>query len=404
MTRLAPTVRVHWRWLGRPMFVAVAVAFVAGMVMVHDVASVLVRGGLLQRRLDDQKAILLADAAALDAFGSGGWDNLDAADDDAMTVVERSASHVHVTTRCVAGSDRRFVAPVLTGRAPAAFGSAFAAAEVPEGVEVRGRSLPRVEMPSLAGEAIAAAVLADNSPLFRREPAIALQHWQAGTDAVDYVWTNRFAVRHGDLIADLVVVPGNLWFEPGAMPCEVVLAHDLVVLVQGNVYLGRSLRVVGSGRLVFVARGDGDASSFADADGNGRWSLGDTWRAGATSIRPLEGAGCVWLGLPSGSGQSPGQITCDAALVVAGELHLAAEAVVQGPLVLGHGVTRLAGAGSLVAAGVWRFEPERERVPGFVTRGVARPGLLRSCSSESLRLPGMPTMSNETLVVSSPGR
>jgi hypothetical protein len=148
--------------------------------------------------------------------------------------------------------------------------------------------------------------------------------------------------------------------------------RDLVVVVRGNLYLERSLRVQGPGRLLFVTTAQGAGKSFVDADGNGRWSGGEPVLGSATFDGPIEGAGNVYCG-----GAAEARVESSAGLVAAGELHLRGDASFAGPVVLAHGLTVLRRPSRLHAMGEWCFQSEREGVPGFVAHGASRPSLLR---------------------------
>jgi len=158
----------------------------------------------------------------------------------------------------------------------------------------------------------------------------------------------------------------------------VPLRRDHVVVVRGNLYVGRSILVDGPGRLVLVTCAGAGERSFADVDGNGRWSQSDRLFGPGDFAGPAEGAGNVYLGLPG----SPGRVVCDVSLVVAGELHLGATAQVAGPVVLGHGATATAVGARLEPTRRWVFRVDRESVPGFVTDGAPRPGVLVRADAE----------------------
>ncbi|MBL8753260.1 MAG: hypothetical protein JNK15_08165 [Planctomycetes bacterium] len=392
--------RVCWSWLAQPMLAAVAVAFWAGMLVVHDVASVLVRAGRLQRKVEHVQARLLAEDAAVATLGPEGCDNARMELGGATVVAQRDAGRVRLATRFADGRQHGFVADVLPGRAPLALGAAFTAAGDVDGVAADPNSVRRESAPALDAAALAVAVRAEHTAWVQKEPALALQHWAAGTDADDFVLLPRAWVDSAEFVHEMLVVPGNLWLEPGDQPCEIGLARDLVLVVQGNLYLGRSLQVRGPGRLVLAVAGLDGAPMFADVDGNGRWSAKDRLLRGPGGAWPLEGTGAAWIGLPG----ARGPIVCDAGVVVAGELHLATSARVRGPLALAHGLTRASAQVSLLATGEFTFWPERERVAGFRPAGRPRPGLLRDAAHEPDFFARLSASGNETLVVASPAR
>jgi hypothetical protein len=247
------------------------------------------------------------------------------------------------------------------------------------------RQVHSSELPQLDQQALAAAVHADVTPTLRRDCGIALLQWAAGTDGDDYVFDRRHTCGH-EVPGDLLVVPGHLWIEPGERPLEFELARDLVVVVRGNLYVGRSVAVAGGGRLLFAVARDPRACSFADRDGNGRWSSRDVLREDAEFTGPIEGGGSVYLGLTG----SRATVALGAGLVVGGELHLMTDARVAGPLIVPHGITATTPGARVVAAGDWVFDPDRERVPGFLKRGGPRPGRLREVASIPAQRPEQP--------------
>ena len=179
----------------------------------------------------------------------------------------------------------------------------------------------------------------------------------------------------------VLVVPGNLWLEPLDQPLELLLSSDLVIFIEGNLHLLRSLRVRGPGRAMLVTVAAPGEVIFADVDGSGGWSNGDRLRVGAEFAGAVEGAANVYLGLP-GSTQP---VCCDAGILVGGELHLATQAEVRGPLMLRYGATKLpnpaAPHGEVClrepGEGSWVFAPGRDRVPGFELVGRPRAGRLQ---------------------------
>ncbi len=227
--------------------------------------------------------------------------------------------------------------------------------------------------PRLSEDALAAVQRGDGSDCFVRDPSVALATWSVGTDGPDFV-LGPFAGQAWNAGADVFVVPGHLWLPPHAEPVTVRLTRDVLVVVRGNLYLGNSVRVYGGGRLLFHVQPGTDAVAFADRDGNGRWSAGDRPCDPAIAFSGLiEGGGSAFLGLPGANTR----ISCDAGLVVEGELHLRAAVTVSGPLILGSGVTRNVPDGRVQPTGLWAFDVAREPVPGMATTGLPRPGRLR---------------------------
>jgi hypothetical protein len=248
--------------------------------------------------------------------------------------------------------------------------------------------------PRFSDEAMAAVQRGDGSDCFVRDAGVALSTWSVGTDGPDYV-LGPFAGQAWNVGADVFVVPGHLWLPPHAEPVIVRLTRDVLVVVRGNLYLGNSVRVYGGGRLVFHVQPGPDAVAFADRDGNGRWSAGDRCCDPVAAFAgPIEGGGSAFLGLPGANAR----LSCEAGLVVEGELHLRASVTVSGPLVLGSGVTRNAPEGRVQPTGAWTFDVEREAVPGMATTGLPRPGRLRE-----LDLDGA-AKREQTLYAASPAR
>ncbi|MGB3969361.1 MAG: hypothetical protein WBO45_21685, partial [Planctomycetota bacterium] len=260
-------------------------------------------------------------------------------------------------------------------------------------------SAPAPDRLPLDGSALAAAPRADGSPLFRRDPGIALRQFAAGTDADDYVLLDRAEQASSPSLPELLVVPGNLWLEPGPDALELALPDDLVVVVTGNLYVQRPLHVQGRGRLLLVVTPAAGATSFSDADFNGRWSNGEVVHGAARFVGPIEGAGSCYLGIGQASPGSP--IACHAGLAIAGPLHLAGRGRVEGPLMLLRETVRARPGDELTATGAWGFATERERVPGFATSGVPRPGRLRYLGQQP---PAAPAGTDETLYPSVPAR
>ena len=367
---MTPARRAGWALveaLRTPWPYALAAAFTIGIGMLQQVAQTLARAHSLERREARARAQLVADVAALASWPRPAAGGIEVAGVTAN--VAHDGTSLVVTTRDRAGHTHRFVAVQLAGAAPAAFAHAFAAGEVPAGsgaVALDAGDVPRLDdaLPELA-------LGAEACGLVQRDHGVALQHWEAGTDADDFVFRGRGPV---DLAAvgDVLVVPGHLWIPPDATPLALVARRDCVVVVRGNLYLGRSVRVDGGGRVLFAVVPASGASMFADRDRNGRWSDGDRLCAGTSFAGPIEGGGSVWCGHGA-----RGPLTCGAGLFAAGELHVETDTVIAGPVVVGHGVTRTSPDARLQPLGAWCFHPERERVPGFATSGAPRAGVLR---------------------------
>lgn len=349
-------------WLG-----AVTLALLAGVHIVRSTAVELAVAAPTAARGEALAAHLLADEAALAAFGRRSR-RVDAAADRAEASVMRDGGTLHVRVRGDDG-ERWFRGEALAGAPMPAFTRALTVGEH-GGLPLPDATLDRAVAEPSSSPNLGGAPCAFGAGLVVRDPAVALQRLVAGTDRDDFLLADRDA----DLASagSLVVVPGNLWLEASATPRAVRASRDVVVAVRGNIYLGRSLRVVGGGRLTLAAIADDGAAVYADRDGDGR--LGDTdraYRRGSAS-NPIEGAGSLFV---YAQGQQP--LTCEAALFAVGALHLRRPLVCDGPVALVRGAEALAAGVGLVARGRWRFHGERDAVPGFPTTGGARPGFLR---------------------------
>lgn len=268
----------------------------------------------------------------------------------------------------------------LVGAAPRAFSHARVSAD-PLTLKKMGGGFhePVKKWPMLAAEDLAAARRVNEMRGFHRDPEIALHYLTAGTDRPDFVWRSGEGVSHSSSSA-ILVVPGNLWIEADSQPLECTLQADLVLIVSGNLHMLRSLRIRGPGRLLLVCDAGDAAVIFSDQDGSGGWSSGDRLRTGDAFSGPVEGCGNAYLGLPGVTTN----LVCDAGILVGGELHLAGIADVHGPLLLRHGVTKLANPAvpgqqvSLRPPGreQWTYRLGRDRIPGFAVSGPPRPGRL----------------------------
>lgn len=348
-------------WLG-------AVALVVGVAMhvVTATAAALAEAAPAAAQRQRLAAHLVADDAALAAFGRRASRLEDALPGVAVDV-RREGTGLFVRV-AAAGEERWFGAEVLSGAPPAALsrpltvggGSAATAPDAHVDPDL-ARSAPRGDRGTPC--AVAAGLVV-------RDPAIALQRLTAGTDREDFVFAAGADLgRAGGLVA----VPGHLWLESGGVPRRVRASRDVVVLVRGNVYLGRSLRVEGGGRLVLAAVADGGARPFVDVDGDGRRGAADRALGEAADAGPIEGAGNLIVL----AGDVP--LACDAALWADGCLHLRRSLQCEGPVALVHGVHPLVVGAALAARGRWRFHGERDAVAGFPATGGVRPGFLRSC-------------------------
>ncbi|MEZ6038326.1 MAG: hypothetical protein R3F29_12655 [Planctomycetota bacterium] len=379
--RASPWSRVLRRLASPAMLVAVAGAVMLTGTL-RETARVLRQAQVVHHAAADARAAIAAETALANSCDGVSWTQHEVA--GVQVSVRGDAGGYRV--RCeFEGVVRDYAAQWLPGGAPAALGWLRSSPD-PAALERFGgghvsdlRSLPRLD-----GKLLEGAAAATQLGGVHRDPGIALSWFARGTDRDDYVWrsssTDQALATHR---AGLAVVAGHLWIEPGDVPLTVALDEDLVVVVYGNVYLGRSLAVRGPGRLLLVAAEVADVATFADEDGSGHWSRGDRLLTGSRFGGPVEGAGAVYLGMP---GAPRAAITCAAGLVVAGQMHVSTDAEVDGPLCLAHGITDLGVTGRpwRLGGGEWTFRPGRERVPGFVTSGAPRPGLLQSILQQPL--------------------
>ena len=344
-------------------------------VALADVVQVMQRSQRLQTAVDRQHVEIVAETAALRFAAAPPGEYHGVVAGIAVDCVCRERV-CELTCRPPDRGPRRYRCELLPGAGPSAL--AYGRAARTDGDLWwlgGGRRIGAADAPSLDAQAVASAPRANARRGFRRDGGVALRFFSGGTDREDYVWADGSPAAGSGPASGLLVVPGHLWIPPAAGVFELHLDRDLVVVVQGNLYLGSSVRVHGRGRLLFATSLVDDAVAFADRDGSGAWSAGDALCDAARFHGVAEGAGAVYLGL----GSAPAQLHCDGGLVVQGQLHVAGRAQVLGPIVLVNGgVTDLSGgrAGCLGRAH-WSFRPERERVPGFAVHGPPRPGLLQ---------------------------
>lgn len=388
-----PSFAVLVRGAFAPMAMASVTTVCVALGLLHEAARVVRRAEGVRAQVDRLADEIVAEAATMQAAAVG-------ATNSALQVGGREVCVVRGvdgwTTSVASGGEppHWYGFDLVPGAANPAFGSACTVTRPELKDWLRdARCVAASELPRLAPDALAAALVVDRSDLCAQDPGLALATWSVGTEGADYV----FQRPAGDVLAGggLVCVPGHLWIPPSAEAWTVRLTRDVVVAVRGNLYLGASVRVIGEGRLVFYVEPPPGSCAYSDRDGDGVWSAGERLVSdGASFHGPLEGGGSAFLGLPG----SPRPIRCDAGLVVQGELHLRAPATVAGPLVLGGGVTQNSTDGRIVASGAWRFLPEREQVPGMLVHGGARPGRPRDLGRNQ------PGMRQQALYQAAPSR
>jgi len=353
-----------------PLLVAVT-ALVFVWATLRDVSSVRLRAGSLAADVEQARAELAAETALWRNAEAGGGVVHDEVCGVRVELLRKDGAF-ELRCRDRAGRLSAFRAPLLDGAAPAVFAHARVACDLETLERIGdGKRMAHQLLPRLDEQQLAAAAHANELHGFRRDAGVALASLAAGTDREDFVWFDgTSSCKDG-----LLVVPGNLWIpaQRGTFDVHLPRGRDLVVVVEGNLYLRSSVRVVGGGRLLLVTRTVPGAVAFADLDGSGTWSDDEPLRGAARFRGPVEGSGMVYVGAPGASEL----LRSDAGLLVTGELHLATDAAVAGPLVLHHGATVLGGEPRRVVGARWTFRPARERIPGFVVEGSPRPGLLR---------------------------
>jgi len=356
-----------------------ATCLVLGVV---EQAQVLHRAHAINQQRNDVRALLAAETAVLSGRGMVA----PSSHSDVTTVVEWQDELVRVDVRAPNGTST-LVSQRLAGGASPAFTHTRTATDkgvlqqIGGGVRQSSRAWPTLDRTALAK-----AEVASEAHGFRRDAEIALRHLPNGSDRPDFVWRANVLRRTRHPKGGLLIVQGNLWLD-GESTRVLDISQDLTVLVTGNIYVLRSLHVRGHGRLLLATDTSEQKVVFADVDGSGGWSRGDSLHHGTAFGGPIEGAGNVYLGLPGGTPA----LECDAGILAGGELHIATRAEVRGPLLLRFGCTMLGDNAHLGAPlaqsasspqtpgrrrGQWVFAAGRDAVPGFEVSGPPRPGRL----------------------------
>jgi hypothetical protein len=196
---------------------------------------------------------------------------------------------------------------------------------------------------------------------FVRDDAIALLRLPGGTDRLDYRVVagddGTVRPRFGD--GGVLRIEGNLWIEPGPSAVVLEVHGPATLLIDGNLYLERSVRVRGDGSLTLVVHGrDGD------------WA---------------EGGGRVYLGTAATRRPGPARLVIEATVVArSGGTQFARECEFHGGLVLGGGLA--AGhPGVVMHAAADKLPDPRRRVPGIECTGAPRPGRLEEQAESTAR-------------------
>lgn len=234
-------------------------------------------------------------------------------------------------------------------------------------------SIGNDSLPQLAPTDRARATL----PELSCDTEVAFLHLPGGTDRSDFTLGGGCEQIAVPPATQVVEVRGNLWVLPAAQPLWFVLRAPLTIIVHGNLYLGRSIEVVGRGPLTLVAHRTGP--TFRDLDGDGACANGETI-LGGSGTPAIEGDGSVYLGIPRQTARPPVGIA--AHIVAGGEIHVLTSARVHGALVGAHGLTACNARAELHLTGRCLRDVTRTRVPGFATSGSPRPGLLERAAPE----------------------
>ncbi len=266
-------------------------------------------------------------------------------------------THLRVSVLGPGHVEAVFDCPLLLGSVPNAFKRSLCLARVdvpdaltvmPLPIQLSSPDFPRLDHEDL--ETCRADTAGTRG--FVVDDSIALLHLSDGTDLTDYRFSmsSRGHAEPTFPASGVIRIDGHLWVDRGEEPLRLRLLRDLTIIVDGNFYLGRSLRVDGDGRLTVVARG-----------GRG--------------VR--EGVGSVWLGLPCKE-VTADVVDLEASILADADLRVEAGLViVRGGIVSLGGLSRGLGGRELRVTGERVFDIHRERMPGFEPCGSPRPGILR---------------------------
>ena len=386
--------RFQLRWLfASPLLLAACFSGIVTTIVLGRAVDQLKEAESIRNDMEVAAAMVVAELAAAEYAATNGTTTEHLLDlghgiEVHATAHEGAASHRVSLSTTVGQQKFAMQFAVLPGACSTVFGEPLtvtSTADLPSSWRVT-RRVARGELPA---HDLRDAVVVHESLLslqLEHDPGIALLQLLSGTDRRDFVMGSGLP-RDGSIVVRsprVVVVEGNLWIERGAWPLRFDLQESLTLFVRGNLYVGRSIETSGSGRLTIATLSEHGAS-FCDVDGDGRWSAKDRASAGGGFSGPIEGVGNVYLGMPR---HRAGRLVVDGGLVVAGELHLAAEEVaIHGPLVLRHGGTVLPGsAGALWIESHDMLALPRSCVPGFATTGGPRPSPLRAAAGQQQSL------------------
>ena len=364
MRRHPAPVRLSWRWLvDSPLVVAAWIAVLLGAWSLQRVGGALEDASALKTEADGELARLAAEAAVMQLPLDDDTQSWEREVGPVAVAVQRRGDRLWIASQLPGLGEFGYVARLLPGRAPAAFG------------------VPRSRVvPDLDDAMMRSAVLADDAATLRRDSGVALLYYESGTDLDDFVLLHGRVDRQGEA---LIEVPGHLWIEPGSTPLVLHCASDVTIVVRGNFYVGRSVRIVGPGRLLIAVVGSEAARPFADRDGNGRRSPNEGGGGAAVAGAPIEGGGNVYFGLRDASTA----LELAVGVLAVGHLHLRCDTALQGPLVCAADPVELAPDVRLESTGQRLFQPARELVPGYLAGGEPRPGLLAPADHVRARFP-----------------
>ncbi len=285
-------------------------------------------------------------------------------------------------------------ATYLPGAAPRALGrplsivSGAEPAEAPADRHWSWLAEPGVPAPVWLDGGLPTMALPDPAPApaeigLVRDASIALVRMRGGTDQVDFVFEGDDGQPRRPTVPryGVVVVPGDLWLSDPAGVLTIELAESLTLVVDGNIYIDASIRVLGGGQLVLVAR-TVPGSRFVDADLDGLCSRAEVPSDGPAYTGYREGSGFVHFGVPGDETGTP--IACDASIVAHGPMVVRRSRVdLHGAILLGDGLCRTSDGCRVRFTGRRVPDVHRRRVPGFAVRGLPRPGLLRPTDGRS---------------------
>ncbi len=293
---------------------------------------------------------------------------------------------IDLTVKREGGRTHYYTSSVLLGAAPRALGVRLSLCESARDrvMDIGSRSLEGGAEPTwLSAECFPKIEIGEAPDVdhgaygISQSDSVALLRLPSGTDARDYTFATDLAckVRLHVPARGVLRIKGNLWVDESGPDIQIELHRSLTIVVQGNIYLGRSLRVRGGGRLILVAQQTG--ANFIDHNLDGRWAAGEGIGFAARGDGRIEGSGALYVGLPSRPALTS-RLHCDASIVCQGEAYFLAEAArFCGSLALAGGWLQYRHLADLSFSGEQVGMVQRVLIPGFAVNGAARPALLR---------------------------